>query len=102
MTACANCDGSSKFYIGDIGTEIIVDVCSDITTANVTDLMVEKPDGTQVTWSGAVFETTKIKYVVASGDFDQVGIYTVQSRVVISGWSGYGDTVSFKVSSLFT
>jgi len=101
MTVCTNCNADGKYYIGDVGTEIIVDVCADISAATTVSLIVEKPDGTVVTWTGSVYETTKIRYLVQIGDFDQSGEYTLQAYVEISGWRGRGNTVSFRVSSLF-
>jgi len=101
MTVCSNCDIDGKYYVGDVGTEIIVDTCSDITTATVTDLLVEKPDGTLVTWSGDVYETTKIKYVVQAGDFDQAGEYILQAYVEMPGWQGRGNSTSFRVTVVF-
>ena len=101
MTVCTNCGLPGKYYVGDVGTEIVVDTCSDITAATKTDLLVEKPDGTLVTWSGDVYEGTKIRYVVQAGDFDQTGEYTLQANIAISGWTGRGNTTTFKVTSAF-
>ena len=64
MTSCGTgCDGPSQFYLGDIGTEIIVDVCSDISTATLVSLKVMKPDGTEHTWVGTVYQTQYIRYI---------------------------------------
>lgn len=102
MTVCTNCDSEGKYYVGDIGTEIIVDTCSDISAATEMKLSVEKPDGEVVEWSGTLYDTTNIKYVVQDGDFDQSGEYTLQSYVEISGWSGRGNSVTFRVSPVFS
>lgn len=102
MTVCSNCDLDGKYYVGDVGTEIIVDTCSDITTATVTDLLVEKPDGTSHVWSGSAYDTTKIRYVVQAGDFDQDGEYYLQAYVEMPGWSGRGVTTSFRVMGVFS
>jgi len=101
MAVCTTCSDDHKYYVGDIGTEIIVDTCTDITQATVTDLNVEKPDGTDVVWHGSIFETTKIRYVVQQGDFDQAGEYMLQAYVEIVGWRGRGNVTSFKVNSVF-
>lgn len=98
---CSNCDLEGKYYVDDVGTEIIVDTCSDISSATVTDLIVEKPDGEQFTWHGSVYDTTKIRYVVDAGDFDQVGEYLVQAYVEMPGWAGRGNTTTFKVTGHF-
>ena len=102
MTTCNDsCATPSKYYVGDVGTEIIVDVCSDITLATKVSLLVKKPDGTEHEWIGTVFEITKIRYVVSVGDFDQNGKYRVQAYVEAPGWQGRGDTTYFKVSPQF-
>jgi hypothetical protein len=100
--ACTTCESSeNKYYVGDIGTEVIVDTCSNISSATTANLKVEKPDGTLVTWVGVVYQTTKIRYVILDGDFDQAGKYLMQAYVEIGSWSGHGDTVTFTVSELF-
>ena len=102
MTSCGTgCDGPSQFYLGDIGTEIIVDVCSDISTATLVSLKVMKPDGTEHTWVGTVYQTQYIRYITQVGDFDQVGEYRVQPYIEMPGWEGRGDTATFKVSATF-
>lgn len=102
MTVCTSCDTDGKYYAGDTGTEIIVDTCSDITTATTADLLVEKPDGTVETWSGSVYDTTKIRYIVQSGDFDQAGEYFLQAYVVMPGGTWRGNTTSFRVVAVFS
>jgi hypothetical protein len=102
MAICGDgCTAPSQYYVGDEGTEIIVDTCSDISAATVTDLIVRKPDGTQVTWSGAIYDTTKIRYVTTTGDFDQAGRYRLQAYVEMPGWKGFGETTTFKVLAAF-
>jgi len=101
MTVCSNCSQDGKYYVGDIGTEIIVDTCSDLTAATKTELIVEKPDGTIENWDGTVFELTKIRHVVVAGDFDQSGEYTLQAYVEMPGWKGKGNATNFRVSSAF-
>lgn len=101
MSVCSSCDLESKYYVGDIGTDIIVNVCSDITGATLVSLKIEKPDGTLADWVGSVYDSNYIKYTVVDGDFDQVGKYALQAYVEIDSWSGRGDTTYFKVSPVF-
>jgi len=101
MSCDVTCSGPDIYYIGDIGAAIVVDVCNDIATATLVALDVTKPDGTQVRWVGSLHETTKIKYIVIAGDFDQAGEYRVQAYIEIPGWSGHGNTTTFKVADLF-
>lgn len=101
MNGCnVSCSGPDIYYVGDIGTAITVDVCSDIATATLVALDVTKPDGTSIRWTGTVHDTTFIQYIVIAGDFDQAGEYRVQSYVEIPGWSGHGNTTTFKVTAL--
>lgn len=91
----------SKYYVGDIGTAIIVDTGSNLTTATVTDLAVLKPGSTvEVIYNGVVFDTTKIKYIIVAGDFDVEGIYDLQAVVELPTWQGRGETVQFTVNAL--
>ena len=102
MTSCGSgCDGPSLYYVGDVGTEIIVDVCSDISTATLATLKVMKPDGTLATWVGSVYNTQYVRYITVAGDFDQIGEYRVQPYIEMPGFAGRGDTARFKVSATF-
>lgn len=99
---CNSCSVPSKFYVGDTGTEIIVDTCDDITTATLVKLMVQKPDDTIVEWVGSVYDTTKIRHVVVAGDLDLAGEYLVQAYVQMPSWVGRGNNTSFKVNEPFS
>jgi len=93
----------SKYYVGDVGTDIIVDTLSDLSTATVTNLIVRKPDSpTPVVWAGTVVDTTKIKYTTLEGDFNVEGRYYLQARVVMPGWSGLGETATFTLFTAFS
>jgi hypothetical protein len=99
MTTC--CTGDSKYYVGDAGTKIVVNVCVDITTATVRSLKVMKPSGVLVTWPGLAEGTTHIAYYVQPTDFDEEGTYRLQAYVEMPGWKGHGDTAKFKVTKGF-
>ena len=91
-----------KIYKGDIGTILIVDVKSDISDATKLSLKVLDPDGISREWAGTLEGTTKIKYVIISGDLDKVGTYKVQPYVERPGWIGRGETAVFFVNEVFT
>jgi hypothetical protein len=92
----------AKYYVNDYGTELIVDTDSDITTATVTKLIVRKPiSGKVVEWVGTIYDTTKIKYVITSGDWDEAGIYFLQAYVELPNWKGRGSTAQFIVEDAF-
>ena len=77
--------------------DIILDTGQDLTSATVTNIKYIKPDETTGTWTGAAYDTTKIKYEVQSGDLDDIGLWTLQAVVVIGGRTGYGDKVKMQV-----
>ena len=97
-----SCTGESKYYVGDIGTKIIVDTCTDCTAATVRRLVVLKPDNTTVTWVATQEGTTQITYTTILGDFDQAGDYRLQAYLEIAGFHGYGVTARFRVHARFT
>ena len=87
-----------KPYVGDIGTDIILDVYEDLTGATV-GISVRKPSGMVVVWSAVVHETLSVRHTVRAGDFDEAGIYRVQPVVALADgtWSGRGGTGEFRV-----
>jgi len=93
---------ADKIYVGDKGTEIVLDTQTNLTGALVTNIRVIKPDGTVVTWTGSVVDDTKIKYTtsLAASELDLPGRYLLQTFVDTGVWSGHGETVSMTVSSL--
>jgi hypothetical protein len=92
---------SDKSYVDDVGTVVLVDTGSDIQTATTTNLLVKKPDGTEVTWTGTLSGTDSITYTIVADDFDQAGTYSLQSYVETAAWQGSGETVTFIVYSAF-
>lgn len=92
---------ADKHYIGEIGTEILVDTGVDITGATDTKIQCKKPDGTIVAWTATISGTTKLKYTIISGDFNQSGTYTLQASLILTGWTGRGETATFDVDELF-
>jgi len=97
----------SKYYVGDVGTEILVDTGSPIDTAQTMQLLVKKPSGKEVTWPAtlgpmnAQGEYTTLKYITVEGDWDEPGFYTLQAYVVLPAWAGRGDSVKFKLENPF-
>lgn len=86
-----------KHYIGDIGTIITVDCGTTISGATNTKLKVKKPDGTAEEWATTIDGTDNLKHTTVSGDFDQAGVYYLQSSLTISGWTGLGETANFTI-----
>jgi len=93
---------ATKSYVGDIGTEIIVDVGCDITDATEHKLLIKKPDLTEEEWTPtSIFGTQYLTYTVADGDFDQAGKYKLQAWVKTPDGEWYGETAEFRVYDEF-
>ena len=92
---------SDKIYIGDIGTDIIVDCGEDITGATGLSLKIQKPDRTLASWVATIYNANYLKYTIVLNDLDQSGRYRVQASLTLSGWTGLGETDIFTVSSLY-
>lgn len=90
-----------KYYVGDIGTLVLVDIGTDITLATECAIYVKKPNGTRVTWVASISGEEEIQYIIQDGDWDLPGIYTIQSYIVTPSWSGRGTTATFTVYSDF-
>jgi len=95
----------SKYYVGDVGTEIILDCGMDITGATGIHIHVRKPDGSVEAWDAAVWTIdgapNYVKYTTQAGDFDVAGEYRVQAGLTLSGWTGRGETATFDVGEVF-
>jgi len=87
-----------KAYVGNEGTEIILNTYEDLTGATV-GISVQKPSGVTVVWSATVYETQKVRYTVQAGDFNEVGVYNVQPVLALpdGGWSGLATSGEFRV-----
>lgn len=87
-------------FVGDIGTEIILDCGTDISTGTLFHIEARKPNGTKVTWTAALDGTRKIKYAVQSGDLNLPGNWALQAYVELPDWSGRGEIATLQVSKV--
>lgn len=87
----------AKHYIGEAGTGLTVNCVATITTASPIALIVSKPDLTRAVWTPTIGSASTLLYTTVSGDFNQVGRYSLQASITIGGWSGYGETAEFLV-----
>lgn len=86
-----------RIYTNSIGTEIILDTGVAIGSATVVNIQVQKPDGTTAQWDATVFEATKAKHVIASGELDVPGDYDLQVYVEMAVFKGRSTTVTMPV-----
>jgi len=90
-------------YVGDVGT--IISLETGLTTAalagaTITDILVSKPDKTEVVWHGALVGTA-IEYTIVAGDLNKAGQYKMQVHLKIPTWDGKGSTVTMKVLAAY-
>lgn len=86
---------AGKHYVGETGTNIILDTGSDIEGATTSKILVRKPDGTKVEWDANVYDETKLKYTLAEDDLDQSGTYYMQALIATGSgeWRGETDSI---------
>jgi len=86
-----------KVYTGNIGALVILDCKSDLSGATNVKIAVLKPDGSEVEWTAAVYNTYYVKYTIQAADFNVAGEYKLQATFTLSGWTGRGETAIYKV-----
>ena len=91
----------SKIYVGDTGTEIVLDTGSPIIGASVVQVRARKPSGAIALWVGVVVEVNKIRYTTLVGDINEQGIWKLQAYVATPLWTGLGETLEIKVFPSF-
>lgn len=90
---------SEQHYIGEVGTEIILNCGKDLTNAQSLKILVKKPNGQVVVWDAEPYRSDKnsLRHVTEATDFDQSGEYLIQSKVKIGGTEGLGSSASFMI-----
>ncbi len=91
----------NKIYVGDFGTEFLLDTGVDITSATTVEIHFEKPNETIGKWVGVVKNKTKIQYITKQGDLNQEGQWKLQAYVVFSSGTWRGEVATFKIYGHF-
>lgn len=89
---------TSPVFVGDIGTEIVLDCGQTITGATKLEIVARRPDGTNVTWTASADTTTAIKYATQANDLNQAGDWKLQAYIETASWKGRGAIVTLTVS----
>ncbi|MEA4857919.1 MAG: hypothetical protein AAGU21_01105 [Solidesulfovibrio sp.] len=96
---------SSVVYVGDIGTELLVDCGQDISGATNTFLTVRFPSGNVVNWPATVAtvegKAQFLRCLTRAGDLAEAGNYRVQAMLTLGDWSGSGKTAVLQVRERF-
>lgn len=89
----------SKIYVGDIGIAIRLDTKQNVSSASVKKIKYKKPNGDEGEWDATVVSNTKLQYITESGVLDKAGSWLLQAYVVLTGWTGLGDTATLTVTN---
>ena len=92
---------TSKVYVGDVGTQIILDCVQDITEGTELAIRVRRPDGTTTTWSAVSAGPTKLKYTTVANDLSMPGVWVLQADVTTVAGRWLGETAQLRVYSPF-
>lgn len=89
----------SEVFVGDVGTEILMDCGVNISTATAVKIIAKRPGGNKRNWVGTISGTNFIRYVIQAGDLDVAGPWEIQAHVTMPGWTGRGTWAPLKVSA---
>ena len=92
---------SSKVYVGDTGTAIILDCAQDISTATARTIEARKPDGTTISWAAVASGTNSIRFDTLVGTLDQAGAWKLQAKVTLPSGLWRGATAELVVYANF-
>lgn len=80
----------NKVYVGDTGTEIVLDCGTDISAATDLKVVARKPGGALVEWPAISEDARRIKMVTVSDTLDTAGAWHLWARVTtpLGRWRG--------------
>ncbi len=67
----------NELYLNDEGTEILIDMGVNISTATVYTIKVKNEDE-ETTWTPSIYESNYLRYIIQSSDVDVLGKYYLQ------------------------
>lgn len=98
---------ADKFYVGDEGTDIIIEAGEDISAASVIKIKYKKPDDSTGEWEAeyyddplSEFTNSALKYTVLTDDWDQAGNWYTNPYIEMGTWKGHGETDTFKLHAV--
>lgn len=85
-------------FVGDVGTDIIIDLQEDISSATDYKIFYKKPSGAVGSWikdNLTIINSTMLRYTTLSDeDLDESGEWIFNPWVVLSGGEWTGKTVT--------
>jgi len=97
---------SDEIYVGDSGTQLLIDMGEDLSEAVSVVVKARKPDGTEEDWAGEVYQPVDglmqyIRVALTTSMIDAAGTYKLQPYITFASWSGYGTTCTISVLRTF-
>jgi len=87
-------------YIDDeVKFRVYVEI--DATGSSVSELHVQKPDGTTSVWTATVADINYLEYTTQNGDLDQEGFYQLHAYIEKGTTKKLGNTVEFTVKEKY-
>lgn len=91
----------SKVYVGDIGTQIILDCGQDVSAATARSIEVRKPDGSVTSWPAVASGTKAISFTTVADTLDAPGGWRLQAVVTLPSGKWRGETAWLPVYAAF-
>jgi hypothetical protein len=91
----------TKLYVGDVGSEIILETGMDLTGALSLNIIGRRPDFSEFVWTATQHELTHVKHVTALDELNMDGIWTLQSDVEMLNGNWLGESVSLEIFRKF-
>jgi uncharacterized membrane protein len=90
-----------KPYVGDIGTQIVLDCGQDISSASARSIEARRPDGTTVSWPAVASGSNAISYTTDANSLNMPGIWLLQAKVTMGAGVWRGETAQLQVYAPF-
>lgn len=91
----------SQIFSNDIGTVIILDTETDLTGLTDQKILLKRPNGSIVAKTATVVDADptkgKITFTSVTGDWLQVGVYSIQAKITFGSKIFYGTISNFTV-----
>lgn len=92
----------AKVYIGDIGTQISLNIGEDISTSIIRRIYYLKNNGKEGYWNATLdADNQTLSYITKAKDLNNAGTWKLQGYVEMEGWSGLSETVTLVVNKRF-
>jgi hypothetical protein len=93
---------TGKVYVGDIGTQIVLDCGQDISAATARSIEIKKPNGRTVSWPATASGTNAITCTTGGSNLlDVSGAWQLQAKVTLPSGTWRGETVALNVYASF-